>query len=74
MFTLKTVGKNRGYYERRDTTDDSSPEMGEVKMKMDLTKLSGNQLRQLQDIMSTVKDEPEIIDVTPKSPDERDDD
>ena len=74
MFTLKTVGKNRGYYERRDTTDDSSPEMGEVKMKMDLTKVSGNQLRQLQDIMSTVKDEPEIIDITPKSPDERDED
>ena len=43
-------------------------------MKMDLTKLSGSQLRQLQDIMSTVKDEPEIIDVTPKSSDERDDD
>ena len=43
-------------------------------MKMDLTKLSGNQLRQLQDIMATVKDEPEIIDITPKSPDERDED
>ena len=66
MFTLKTVGKNRGYYERRDTTEDSSPEMGEVKMKMDLTKLSGAQLRQLQDIMSTVKKEDTVIDVTPE--------
>ena len=72
MFTLKTVGKNRGYYERRDTTEDTSPEMGEVKMKMDLTKLSGSQLRQLQDIMSTVKKDDTIIDVTPKSQDERD--
>ena len=72
MFTLRTVGKNRGYYERRDTTDDSAPEMGEVKMKMDLTKLSGSQLRQLQDIMSTVKKDDTIIDVTPKSQDERD--
>ena len=72
MFTLKTVGKNRGYYERRDTTDDTSPEMGEVKMKMDLTKLSGTQLRQLQDIISTVKKEDTIIDITPKSQDERD--
>ena len=70
MFTLKTVGKNRGYYERRDTTEDTSPEMGE--MKMDLTKLSGSQLRQLQDIMSTVKKDDTIIDVTPKSQDERD--
>ena len=66
MFTLKTVGNNRGYYERRDTTEDSSPEMGEVKMKMDLTKLSGAQLRQLQDIMSTVKKEDTVIDVTPE--------
>lgn len=72
MFTLKTVGKNRGYYERRDTTEDTSPEMGEVKMKMDLTKLSGSQLRQLQDIMTTVKKDDAIIDVTPKSQDERD--
>lgn len=72
MFTLKTVGKNRGYYERRDTTEDTSPEMGEVKMKMDLTKLSGSQLRQLQDIMTTVKKDDTIIDVTPKSQDERD--
>lgn len=72
MFTLRTVGKNRGYYERRDTTDDSAPEMGEVKMKMDLTKLSGSQLRQLQDIMSTVKKDDTIIDVTPKSQEERD--
>lgn len=70
MFTLRTVGKNRGYYERRDTTDDSSPEMGEVKMKMDLTKLSGTQLRQLQEIMSTVKKDDTIIDVTPKSQDD----
>ena len=66
MFTLKTVGKNRGYYERLYTTEDSSPEMGEVKMKMDLTKLSGAQLRQLQDIMSTVKKEDTVIDVTPE--------
>ena len=73
MFTLKTVGKNRGYYERRDTVDDTTPEMGEVKMKMDLTKLSGNQLRQLQEIMTTVKKDDTIIDVTPKSQDERED-
>lgn len=70
MFTLKTVGKNRGYYERRDVTEDSSPEMGEVKMKMDLTKLSGSQLRQLQDIMSTVKKDDTIIDVSPNAKDE----
>tara|TARA_R110002167_G_scaffold361895_2_gene580600 strand:+ start:61 stop:378 length:318 start_codon:yes stop_codon:yes gene_type:complete len=73
MFTLKTVGKNRGYYERRDTVDDTTPEMGEVKMKMDLTKLSGPQLRQLQEIMTTVKKDDTIIDVTPKSQDERED-
>ena len=73
MFTLKTVGKNRGYYERRDTVDDTTPEMGEVKMKMDLTKLSGNQLRQLQDIMTTVKKDDTMIDVSPKSQDEKTD-
>lgn len=73
MFTLKTVGKNRGYYERRDTVEDTTPEMGEVKMKMDLTKLSGSQLRQLQEIMTTVKKDDTIIDVTPKSQDERGD-
>ena len=55
------------------TVDDTTPEMGEVKMKMDLTKLSGNQLRQLQEIMTTVKKDDTIIDVTPKSQDEKTD-
>ena len=57
----------------RNTLVDTTPEMGEVKMKMDLTKLSGNQLRQLQEIMTTVKKDDTIIDVTPKSQDEKTD-
>ena len=51
MFALKTIGKERGYYEKKEITDDT-PAGASAKMKIDLSKLSGQQLLDLKDIMT----------------------
>ena len=68
MFTLKTIGKNRGYYEKKELAD-VSPASDKAKLKVDLTKLSSEQLIALKDIMVSANqpDDANIIDVTPDS-------
>lgn len=61
-FALSTIGKHRGYVtEKKETVGE---EFNKTKVKVDLTKLSTEQLTQLQGILVDAE-EPKIIDVTP---------
>jgi len=57
LFTLKTLGKNRGYVEKRET----ETTITEKKEVVDLTQLSDEQLGQLESLMM----EAQIVDITP---------
>ena len=65
MFALSTIGKHRGYVSQK--IDDGSAEMNKARVKVDLTKLSTDQLTQLQGIL-TDTEEPTVIDITPENP------
>ena len=60
LFTLKTLGKDRGYVER--TEMNSHTVIEEVKSEVDLDKLSVEQLKELQDLLDGT-----LIDVSPET-------
>lgn len=62
MFALETIGKHRGYVKQK--VDNGSEDLNKAKVKVDLTKLSTDQLTQLQGIL-TDADGPKTIDITP---------
>ena len=59
LFTLKTLGKDRGYVERTETNNHTVIE--EVKSEVDLDKLTVDQLKELQNLLDGT-----LIDVTPE--------
>ena len=65
LFTLKTLGKDRGYVERTETNNHTVIE--EVKSEVDLDKLSVDQLKELQNLLDGT-----LIDVTPEQTKSRD--
>jgi hypothetical protein len=60
LFTLKTLGKDRGYVERTEMNNHTVIE--EVKSEVDLDKLSVEQLKELQDLLDGT-----LIDVSPET-------
>lgn len=60
FFTLKHLGKDRGYVEKTET----ETRITEIKAQVDLSKLSIDQLKELDIIMGDA----EVIDITPEEP------
>ena len=65
MFALSTIGKHRGYVSQK-VDDGGGADMNKARVKVDLTKLSTDQLTQLQGILTDTEDS-KIIDVTPET-------
>jgi hypothetical protein len=67
FFTLKTLGKEKGYYEKEDPTQ-LKHDPATVNAKINLANLSGSQLTDLSNLLKDAEKSPTVIDVTPETP------
>ena len=66
FFTLKTLGRDRGYVERKEQ-DVSTHASHDATPTIDLSKLTTQQLKSLSNIVDKAQPAPTIIDITPES-------
>tara|TARA_R110000824_G_scaffold190187_2_gene371609 strand:- start:406 stop:942 length:537 start_codon:yes stop_codon:yes gene_type:complete len=64
FFTLKTLGKEKGYYEKEDPSQ-LKHDPATVNAKINLANLSGSQLTDLSNLLKDAENGQPIIDVTP---------